>query len=96
MPRGISRVPSGDEIEVVVRGRTLEELKAKALDLAAAYFDVDREVATLVVVGTLGKPVIVDDSGDVKLYKATTRVRWAPESSGSFPAGPEVDDDEDL
>jgi hypothetical protein len=96
MPRGLSRVPSGDEIEVVTRGTTLEEMKAQALDEAARYFGVDREVATLVVTSSLGKPVIVDEAGVVKLYKATVRVRWAAtDGATGFPAGPDNDEEND-
>jgi hypothetical protein len=79
MPRGISRISLGDEIEVTVRGNTLEELKSKALDEAAAYFGVDREVATLVVLGSLGRPCLQDEQGKTLMYKATVKVRFAPE-----------------
>jgi hypothetical protein len=79
MPRNISRIPLGDEIEVTVRGRTMDELKSLALDEAAAYFGVDREIATLIVLGSLGKPVLVDESGRTLMYKATVKVRWSPE-----------------
>ena len=67
-----------DRVEVSVRGLTHEELRSKAITIAADYFGLDSEGVTLECGKFLAEPSLRADDGTVVEYRSTFLVYLKP------------------
>lgn len=83
-----SKKPKGDSVEVSVRGANHEELRSRALDIAAAYFGLEHERDRLTLEHFHAEPHQRDLNNTVLEYKAEFKCYLKP-----LPGTEDEDDD---